>query len=179
MANMSSSRHSTRFALFKLQIGLKRKGGWVASWLHCQFGCGEYFTQIHYYLLFGHIGGGEQHASSLLNLPFAPFATAFIRNGTVRQQEEGRYFPLFPNKFPLFSILAAPASPRRQLASPPHRESRTPVVHPPGIRPPKGVAGTLNKAKLKDFMRIGREILRRRRLLRSGARQWNGLGVGK
>lgn len=47
------------------------------------------------------------------------------------------------------------------------RSGRNPMIHPPSIRPPKGVALTLNRAKLKDFMRIGREIIRQRRLLQA------------
>jgi hypothetical protein len=43
-------------------------------------------------------------------------------------------------------------------------------IHPPSVKPPKGVAGALNKAKLKDFMKIGKEILRKRRLLQAKAR---------
>uniref|UniRef100_A0A7E4WCI9 Uncharacterized protein n=1 Tax=Panagrellus redivivus TaxID=6233 RepID=A0A7E4WCI9_PANRE len=34
----------------------------------------------------------------------------------------------------------------------------------PGLRPPKGVAEQLNRAKLKDFMQLGQVLMQRRRL---------------
>lgn len=34
----------------------------------------------------------------------------------------------------------------------------------PSLRPPRGVAARLNRAKLKDFMRLGFELMRKRRL---------------
>uniref|UniRef100_A0A914HV32 Uncharacterized protein n=1 Tax=Globodera rostochiensis TaxID=31243 RepID=A0A914HV32_GLORO len=38
------------------------------------------------------------------------------------------------------------------------------VIHPPGIRPPKGLATTLNQAKLVDFMHIAKMKLQKVRL---------------
>nr|CAD2155342.1 unnamed protein product [Meloidogyne enterolobii] len=84
---------------------------------------------------------------------------------------------------PLFDPLVTAQAPKRaahtaRLAPPPvvqkfsnpslvSRGDRTPMIHPPSIRPPKGVALMLNRAKLKDFMRIGREIIRQRQLLQA------------
>ncbi|CAK5110430.1 unnamed protein product [Meloidogyne enterolobii] len=88
---------------------------------------------------------------------------------------------------PLFNHLVIAQAPKRaaphtdRLAPPPivqkfsnpslvSRADRTPMIHPPSIRPPKGVALMLNRAKLKDFMRIGREIIRQRQLLQAKAK---------
>uniref|UniRef100_A0A914YI79 Uncharacterized protein n=1 Tax=Panagrolaimus superbus TaxID=310955 RepID=A0A914YI79_9BILA len=37
----------------------------------------------------------------------------------------------------------------------------------PGLRPPKGIAEQLNRAKLKDFMQLGQFLMQRRRALQA------------
>lgn len=37
----------------------------------------------------------------------------------------------------------------------------------PGLRPPKGIAEQLNRAKLKDFMQLGQFLMHRRRALQA------------
>ncbi|PAV87978.1 hypothetical protein WR25_20254 [Diploscapter pachys] len=63
----------------------------------------------------------------------------------------------------------APPKPIRPFPPAPVRpfRPRQPVGHgdhPPGIRPPKGIALTLNLAKLKDFKTVAFRLLHRRRI---------------
>ncbi|KAI1729464.1 hypothetical protein DdX_01705 [Ditylenchus destructor] len=83
---------------------------------------------------------------------------------------------------PLPAFRRAPFPPqqnRRALPLPPPRPQPPPAttfrrfnapagdpgMHMPGMRPPKGVASALNKAKLKDFMQLGSFLMRRHRTL--------------
>jgi hypothetical protein len=60
-------------------------------------------------------------------------------------------------------------APRRGPMGPPRRSlpmsSSNRFAGMPGLRPPKGIAEQLNRAKLKDFMQLGQFLMHRRRAL--------------
>lgn len=77
----------------------------------------------------------------------------------------------FTYKLNALKLLALPLPPPRPQPPPATTFRRfnapagDPGMHMPGMRPPKGVASALNKAKLKDFMQLGSFLMRRHRTL--------------